>query len=193
MARIANHTSEQTKERIISSFIKLLEKNDVDRISVSELCRTAKINRGTFYYYYKDIFDLVSQLENRLINELKIIFPNLIDGIFNKELSLLTEMFNKIEENRDFFLSVLERRPSGKIQSEMKEYVYDYTTKLFNSNLSNLPIKQKGILEYMASGQAGIVWWWIKKGQLIPADEFAKIVLEINESGPFNALLKEKA
>ncbi len=37
-----------TKQVIKETFLKLLEKNSFSKITVTELCRMAEINRGTF-------------------------------------------------------------------------------------------------------------------------------------------------
>ena len=48
-----------TKKVIKDTFLSLLEKKNISNISVKELCEMADINRGTFYRYYIDIYDLL--------------------------------------------------------------------------------------------------------------------------------------
>ena len=38
-----------TKQAIRDSFLKLLSEKPIEKISVTEICREAEINRGTFY------------------------------------------------------------------------------------------------------------------------------------------------
>ena len=49
-----------TKKIIKETFINLLEKKDLNKITVSEICKIADINRSTFYRYYLDVYDLLS-------------------------------------------------------------------------------------------------------------------------------------
>ncbi len=52
-------TSEKTQEMIRSAFIELLEKEDLEKISVKRLCEHCGINRNTFYYHFSDIYDVL--------------------------------------------------------------------------------------------------------------------------------------
>ena len=56
-----------TKMVIKESFINLLEKKDLSRITVKEICEDADINRATFYSHYTDVYDLLRKIENELL------------------------------------------------------------------------------------------------------------------------------
>ena len=62
--------SEQTRKHIQDTYILLIREKKWDRISVIEICKKASITRGTFYQYYSDIYDLMEQLEQKLLDEL---------------------------------------------------------------------------------------------------------------------------
>lgn len=42
----------KTKENITHSFLELLEKKSIEKITVKELCEKARISRNTFYQHY---------------------------------------------------------------------------------------------------------------------------------------------
>ena len=69
--------SENTKRHIVTSFLALMADKPWEKISVIEICRTAEITRGTFYQYFGDIYDLMEQLENSLLTDLKSRFDAL--------------------------------------------------------------------------------------------------------------------
>jgi AcrR family transcriptional regulator len=62
--------SEQTKKKITQTYLNLIENKKWDKITVKELCSNADITRGTFYQYYSDIYELMEQIQTRLINDL---------------------------------------------------------------------------------------------------------------------------
>ena len=62
--------SEQTRERIIESYLTLIREKKWDKISVIEICRQSDITRGTFYQYFSDIYDMMEQIETSLLTEL---------------------------------------------------------------------------------------------------------------------------
>lgn len=43
----------KTKENITHSFLELLEKKSIEKITVKELCEKARISRNTFYQHHQ--------------------------------------------------------------------------------------------------------------------------------------------
>jgi len=62
---------ELTKEKIHKTLLLLLEKEKIDKIKITQLCRLAAINRGTFYLHYDCIEDVFEELYEVVINDLK--------------------------------------------------------------------------------------------------------------------------
>ena len=52
-----------TKQLLCESFISLLKQKPIDKISVTELCQAANVNRGSFYAHYADVYDLLFFLQ----------------------------------------------------------------------------------------------------------------------------------
>lgn len=57
-----------SQEKMIKAMIKLLHESDFLSISVQALCLTAKINRTTFYAHYDNLYELLEDTKNYLIN-----------------------------------------------------------------------------------------------------------------------------
>ena len=62
--------SEQTRSKIEYRFLNMIPSKQWDKISVKELCEKCKITRGTFYLYFNDIYDLMEQIETRLLEDI---------------------------------------------------------------------------------------------------------------------------
>jgi len=52
-----------TQSVIKEAFLALLRARPISKISVTEICKLADINRGTFYLHYLDPYDLLEKLE----------------------------------------------------------------------------------------------------------------------------------
>lgn len=61
---------EQTKEKLAERFISLMSQKRWDKITVKEICSAAGITRGTYYQYFDDIYDLMEQIQNNLLDDL---------------------------------------------------------------------------------------------------------------------------
>lgn len=55
-----------TKQAIRDGFLRLIAKKPIEKITVTEICREADINRGTFYAHYSDPYELKRSVENEL-------------------------------------------------------------------------------------------------------------------------------
>ena len=55
----------KTREAIEQAFLSLLERKPLSRITVTELAREARINKGTFYLHYSDLTDLYRKTVRR--------------------------------------------------------------------------------------------------------------------------------
>ena len=60
----------QTKEILKTALIQLLQEKDFEAITVSDISRTAGVNRGTFYLHYVDKFDMMNQLEEEILHHI---------------------------------------------------------------------------------------------------------------------------
>ena len=53
----------RTRVRLRQALTQLLEEKELREITVRELTALAKVSRGTFYFHYTDIYDLLAQIE----------------------------------------------------------------------------------------------------------------------------------
>lgn len=60
-----------TIKAIMDAYIQLLKKKPKDKIRITELCRTAEINRCTFYLHFEDIQAVEKAIEEDLSRKLK--------------------------------------------------------------------------------------------------------------------------
>ena len=60
----------RTKKLLTQALTQLLQQKQVNEITVKELTDLADMNRGTFYLYYKDIFDMIEKIEDELFENL---------------------------------------------------------------------------------------------------------------------------
>lgn len=93
--------SQVTKRALEQSLKNLLMKKPLTKITVGDIADDCGINRMTFYYHFKDIYDLVewSCLEDakRALDEKKT-YETWQQG--------LLQIFEAVQENKPFFLNV---------------------------------------------------------------------------------------
>ena len=61
-----DHRVRYTKMVIKESLLKLLTERSINKVTVTDICSEAGINRNTFYTHYANQFELLSTIENEL-------------------------------------------------------------------------------------------------------------------------------
>ena len=78
----------------------LLQKEHFENISVTDICRTAGINRGTFYLHFLDKYDMMDQLKNQDLGHFHDILAD-SETIFS--IASIQEALDYVQANRAFF------------------------------------------------------------------------------------------
>ena len=96
-----NKRKKESMERIEKVFIELLQTKALDKISVSDICKHAGLNRTTFYANYTDIYGLADTLRDKLENEMFKLYKEEVEQGFNSNDYL--KLFRHIKENQIFY------------------------------------------------------------------------------------------
>jgi len=61
-----NKKRKNSQEKIEKTFLQLIQKKNIDEISISMICKMANLNRSTFYANYIDIYDLAEKIKKNM-------------------------------------------------------------------------------------------------------------------------------
>lgn len=110
-----------TKHVISAAFEHLLERKPLEKITVKDIVKEAEVNRQTFYYHFKDIFDLIEWIFQ---DEAERILSN--DNEQTWEQRLL-EAFTCIQGHRLLILNVF-HSPS---RDDLDQFIHKVSHPLF--------------------------------------------------------------
>ena len=179
----------ETKDKLREAFFTLYEKKKIERISIKEITEIAQLNRGTFYVYYKDIYDLLEKTEDELIEELMGAVSNLIPRILHDE------DLNPFLPPLEFYLrySKILKILLGangdphfifKIKTIIKKTLREIFKKENIPQVENLEY----VMEYISSAQIGIISYWLQNDMEIPIQTMGNMIKEIMLRGPVGFL-----
>lgn len=98
--RNLNNSSVKTRRLIKNTFIKMLsEKKDISKISVRELVARAEISRATFYAHFDDIYSVVEEFEQEIIDEFFTNAKLLATNDYEKFFEMLFSFMKQNNEN----------------------------------------------------------------------------------------------
>lgn len=187
------HSMKNTKDRRIRRTKKLLKDNlalllmekDITDITVKEIVDQADINRGTFYLHYKDIYDMLNQIENDMISDLEEIAGKFPEAVLkDNPKPYIEEMFRYIKENHEFCRMLLGPHGDMAFVEKLKKMMEE---KCFRSIMEACPENELQNYEffspYTVSGCIGLLQNWMEHGMKIPPDELAQVTNDMIQNG----------
>ena len=148
-----------TKNIIKECLIELLQSKDLNKITVSELCEKADINRATFYRYYIDIFDLLEKMEQELIDHLKEMLPDYQDYSMK---DVIEEYLKVLLENKKLVKIIFSNRKSIVFLNDFFVFVYENCKEKWFLNV-DIDENDKNLVSiFCFNGTLGVVNYWIQ-------------------------------
>lgn len=121
-----------TQKAIKNSFINLLNQHPFDKITVKDIVEDCGINRNTFYYYYRDIYDLLENVfesETSAILEDQEDFSSWQEGIIKsanfaiKNKKLIYHVYNSLnrEQLEEYLYAIADHIMRQYIKDQAKD------------------------------------------------------------------------
>ena len=123
-----------TEHILKESFIKLLAKKPVNKITVKEVCEMAELNRSTFYAHYSDCFALMEAIEDEILSD----FEKALSGIEASNLNaLVAGIYEMVDNNEKACRTLILNGSSTTILNKMIENAKDRSIVAWKKQLPN--------------------------------------------------------
>lgn len=103
----------KTQGSLRRALLTLLKSKPLESITVAELCRTAKINRGTFYLHYKNVHEVFKHYFEVIVKELRLSYEEPYYktnfNIENIEADMI-KIFHHVKTYQDFYQIIFDER-----------------------------------------------------------------------------------
>ena len=167
MERKEDRRSRRTKKLLVQALTELMGKKSINEITVKELTNLADVNRGTFYIYYRDIYDMLEQIENSILEMIREMVAEGEEGeIVQETKAYLLKLFSYIEENQGIVRILLSENGDMNFLHRMNEVVRERSRKLWP--VLRKPGESDADFEYHYSfisfGLAGLIRTWVHGG-----------------------------
>ncbi len=172
-----------TERKIKNTFLRLNQKDDIESITVGDICREADISRSTFYRHYADIYAVVESIEEEITEEIRSMLTpdkdDVMDPDEGKVRRSLLRLFHNYRFRKNEILTLLD---SGKYPASYKRFrrmVYDMlyeSYKVFDTRKN--PKLFDFYIDYAAGTIVDLVVIWLRNGNM-SYDEFLSIYIKI--------------
>lgn len=160
-----NKRRRESRERIEKVFIELLQTVELDKVSVSDICKRANLNRTTFYANYTDLYALADSVRAKLEEQTVEFNHSGAAGCGNHNY---LQLFHHICENQLFYKTYFKLGYDN--QYQIIGYDAGLAKKEFNNRFINYHC------EFFRSGLTAIIKIWLNGGCRETPEEMYEII-----------------
>ncbi|MDC2806139.1 TetR/AcrR family transcriptional regulator [Leuconostoc suionicum] len=185
-----------TQQRIMDAFVKLVNEKGFNNLTVSNITRTAKLSRGTFYIYYLDKYDVLEKIETYLLTNMEKLMQNNIDktiswldDVDNNKLSAeldtyspyrsFIQSFDFLDKNRFTLKTLLSKNGDSqfvyKLRHLIDEQIDSHYKNIFKDGNEIIPSDYTHDL--LISSLISIIGHWLQKDDPESPAEIAEILI----------------
>jgi len=177
-----NRSVRNTKKRLKEALLILLQKKPVNEISVTELSELADVNRGTFYFHYTDVYDILYRTQDEFFRE----FEEILDFDENSKTNIyryLLKIFSFLADNHDMCRVFFSENNDMKFFNKIKSLVNKHLCSLWKyADISFNEANTEMYNAFIVNGCAGIMKRWLDDGLKETSEEIASLVSSIISS-----------
>ena len=167
----------RTKKLLTQALTQLLQEKQVNEITVKELTDLADMNRGTFYLYYKDIFDMLEKTEDNMFAALDAIMERHEgEALAAQTRPMLQDLFAFIQENKEMCRVLFSANGDMNFLHRLNEVVRE---KCRSAWLALRKAQDEDAFDYHYSfvvfGCAGLIRAWVNRDCPESAEEMAEL------------------
>lgn len=160
-----NKKRKKSQDQIEKIFLQLIQKKNIEEISVSMICEMAGLNRSTFYANYIDIYDLAEKIKNNMENE----FAQFqLSNNAKQDYDGYLNMFKYIKDNQIFFKTYF------KLEEISMNMPTQYRIELAEKYYDNKYIDYH--IEFFRAGLNAVIKKWLNGGCKETPEEINDII-----------------
>lgn len=161
-----SHRAMETRERFKKAFFTLYAERKIETITIKEVADLAGFNRGTFYLYYKSIYDLLQKTEQELLEDFSKRVEYHVKLYYGEINNLDEKVFQEMQENflknSDYFKVLNGENGDPRFKAKMKNIVKDAYRKHLNIESGKRVSMFEYLLEYLVEANTSIIQYWLE-------------------------------
>ncbi len=158
-----------TKRALAAALKELMKERPFAKISVGDICEKCEMNRKSFYYHFKDKYDLVNW----------IYYTEFLAVAQGREYrgnwDLLRDLCIYFYENRDFYRKTLQIEG----QNSFSEYFTEIVSAIISEELKDIFAQEESIdffVDFYTDAFVCAIKRWLLGSECIPPDEFLELL-----------------
>ncbi len=174
-----NRKQSYSRMVIRQALLDLLEQMPLKKVTVTDICKRADVNRTTFYTNYTDIYDLLKSITQDLHDEVRQVLTQYdhVDG-----LAYYTALLTVLQEHASACRALMQLTAQDCKIMEMDFLFSDLmTTRRWNVSESFPSDQPEPLLaRYVLAGSQAIINDWLCSPAPLPISTMAKYLFDMN-------------
>lgn len=151
-----NKRKKESIVKIEKTFVQLLQNNDINDITVTDICNMAKLNRTTFYANYIDIYDLVDKIKDKMVKDFFEVYKE--ETISKMHSYDFLKLFYHIKDNQLFYKSYF--KLNFDLSNSIELYIDELEVIRFDRSIDDIDYH----IAFFKSGLNAILKKWLDSG-----------------------------
>lgn len=149
----------RTKKLLRQALAELMREKEFKNITVSDVVRRADINRGTFYVYYRDVYDLREKVENEMVDTLRGTTLGALPEVLAQASlrPVIAQAVSYLEENHDLAFVLLRDSAGGSFENKLMSLMEECSQHLRPSQNE----ADEFSIWFVAAGCVGLLKKWM--------------------------------
>lgn len=165
--------TEQTKTNLKEAFFELYTQKPIEKITIHQITDRAGYNRGTFYLYYNDVYDILREIEDMLLHEIDIlIHEKLLNQLPLDILKCIGMIVDIHQSYSKYVIVLLSDNGDPAFETKLKELLKPFWTEYFLSDETRTELETELLLEYHLSGLLALISKWLSYSDQMDVEEF---------------------
>ncbi len=174
-----------SKKMIRESLYELMAQKPLNKISVTEICSKADVNRSTFYSYYTDIYDLHQKIIKEFFSIQKTVIKHIKEALLQKSdireityedyYDIIFYYLTTVEENKELYKFIFNQNSTTAIHTSFGKVLYHTIKEVLNPLIEESRFDEfKMAFTFVSGGTTAIITQWIQANCNTPTEEMSK-------------------
>ena len=165
-----------TKRALATALRELMASVPFDKIQVAHICERCDMNRKSFYYHFKDKYDLLNWSFDMDFIAFAQKFSD--SQSFEQRVAELREVCTYFYENRDFYRKALKIEGQNSFSEHFREYIIPFLKDRLSWYLTGDRLDDFE-LNFFTDAVVCTVERWLSDRKCMPPDEFVDRLLHL--------------
>ncbi|EET59317.1 putative dihydroxyacetone kinase regulator [Marvinbryantia formatexigens DSM 14469] len=163
-----------TKRALASALRELMQEMPFEKITVSHICDKCDMNRKSFYYHFRDKYDLVNWIFDTE-------FITLLKSPPTDKWSFFEITSKYFYENRAFYRKALQIKGQNSFSEHLREFMYPLIQSRIAEIIGQNEVPQLCV-DFMADGLICTTERWLMDKNCMPPEKFLNTVKPVIEA-----------